>query len=195
MLIICPRLKALLATNVAVQLALVVLWSLSSSRRTIVSIAAAGICLVVAIVLNVLSYYEHTRTIRPSSTIEVYLLMSIAFDAVQVRSLWLQQDLAVASVLTTGLLVKVCLLLLETTGKRSFLTPPYTRLSTESTSGIFNRNLFYWLNGLFLLGSRAVLSLKDLPILNESLKSANLYEQSSDYVYSSTTLLNLCAVC
>ena len=161
------------------------LWSISSTQRTVASIPAASICLAVAIVLCVLSYYEHTRNARPSSTIETYLLISVAFDAVQVRSLWLQQDLIIATVLTAGLATKACLLCLESTGKKSLLNYPYSQLSAESTSGVFNRSLFYWLNPLFLLGSRSILTLKDLPSLTESLKSDKLYEQSSRYLRKS----------
>ena len=129
-------------------------------------------------ILSVLSYYEHTRTTNPSTTIETYLLLSVAFDAVQIRSLWLQQDMAIAVVLMAGLVTKTCLLCLESISKRSFLNHPYNQVSAESASGIFGRSFFYWLNGLLFLGSRSVLSLKDLPSINESLRSKNLYEQS-----------------
>ena len=114
---------------------------------------------------------------QPSTIVEVYLFFSIATDAVQVRTLWLQHATALAAVMSASLAIKVVILVLEARGKRRLLTAPYTELSPETTSGIFSRSTFYWLSDLFRLGFASIIDLKDLPKLDSRLLSKPLRKQ------------------
>jgi len=67
------------------------------------------------------------------------------------------------------LVSKFVLLLLESSEKRTYLNPEYQNLPLETTSGIINRSFLWWINGLFVQGSRRLLSLKDLLDLDEVL--------------------------
>ena len=166
-----------MVTNAAVQLASVVLWALSKERQTRASIASALMCFVDALILCVLSHLEHTRTVKPSTIVEVYIFFSGVFDAVQIRTLWLQGNTVLAAVMSAGLAVKIWILGLEMAGKRSFLAAPYTKVPPEMTSGVFSRCTFCWLNNLFKAGFYSNLSLQDLTPVDSRLSSVVLRNQ------------------
>ncbi len=162
----------------ALQLALLVLWTRSPGVSTRVSIAAAVLGLVDALVLLALSYIEHVRSIRPSTVLCVYLTFSTLFDAVQCRTLWLLQGAqTLAAVFSAMLAVKLAMLLLETQGKTKFLLASWQHLGPESKSGIIARAFFWWLNDLLMRGFRASLSLSGLYETDEELHSTKLFER------------------
>lgn len=126
--------------------------------------------------LCILSFVEHIKTIRPSSTIGAYLLLTLPFDAAQLRTRWMRgEDLTVSAVASTVLAVKLLVLISEAAEKRSLLYAAYADPSPEATSGLYSRGLFHWLNPLFLLGFKNVVNEDDLfavdnDLLSESLK-------------------------
>lgn len=159
----------------ALQLALLVLWIKHPYSRTRISIAAATLGLIVDIELVALSHLEHTRSIRPSSLLNVYLLLSIVLDLAQTRTLWLRHDqTSISAVFSAIIGIKLALLLLESQAKRSYLKPIYQQLSPEATSGIFSRSFFWWLNGLFLKSFRNLLTFNDLYVLDTELAAEKL---------------------
>ena len=116
-----------------------------------------------------LSYLEHFRTVRPSTIIETYIFFSIAMDAVQTRTLWLQQDTVLASVASASIAIKVAVLVLESIGKTKLLKGFRAELSPEVTSGVFSRSTFFWLSGLFRVAFASIITLDDLPALDTRL--------------------------
>lgn len=63
-----------------------------------------------------LSFYEHTRSVRPSSLLSTYLLLSTLMDTARARTLWtIHTKPVVPSILTCSLLIRCILLLLEST--------------------------------------------------------------------------------
>jgi ATP-binding cassette subfamily C (CFTR/MRP) protein 1 len=126
--------------------------------------------------LCILSYVEHTKTIRPSSIIGAYLLLTLPFDAALLRTRWLRgENLTVNGVASAVLAVKLLVLISEAAGKRRLLFTAYADPSPEATSGLYSRGLFHWLNPLFLLGLKNVVNEDDLfaadsDLLSESLK-------------------------
>ena len=163
--------------NAAFQLILLIMWTSPFRQRTRASIASASLSLAAAVALSALSHFEHSRTVRPSTMIEAYILLSGAFDVVQIRTLWLQLDKHIAAVYSTSLGVKILILVLEATEKRSFLSARYSTLSPEATSGIFSRSTFFWLNNLFKAGFRSSILLRDLPALDDDLLTDTLHDQ------------------
>jgi glucose-6-phosphate-specific signal transduction histidine kinase len=159
---------------IVLQLTLLPLWS-KTSLQTSASIPAAVFSLVVAFMLAVLSYYEHQRSVRPSTLLSIYLFFSVLFDAVQSRSLWLRNtDAPIAATFTAALAVKLIITILEGQEKRASLQGQGTKLSPETTISIYNRTVFWWLNRLFLAGYKSTLRLSDLYPLEPEMASAKL---------------------
>lgn len=159
---------------IALQLALLVLWSKESSLASSTSVAAATFTLVDAIALATLSPLEHQRSTRPSTLILVYLIFSVAFDSVQCRTLWLVRADVVASVYTAMLGIKTIAFALELKEKHSILLPPWNYLGPEMTASVVNRGLFWWLNDLLIRGFRATLSGNALYDTDAAIKSWRL---------------------
>jgi ATP-binding cassette subfamily C (CFTR/MRP) protein 1 len=145
------------------------------------AIAANTLGILDAIALCVLSFLEHRQSIRPSSLITLYLLPSVAFDAVQCRSLWLTsqgpKSIYLAIIFSISLAFKIGMLILEVIEKRSILISPWNLSSPESLSGTINRSVFWWLNALFVRGYKGVLELASLWPTDQSMDSERLLER------------------
>lgn len=128
--------------------------------------------------LTLLTHTEHTKSVRPSTIICIYLFVSSAFDAVQCRTLWLLNDSdGLAALFTAMLGVKLIMFIQEIQGKRNILRAAWQQLSPEATSGIFSRGLFWWVNGLMKKGYNTLLSVEGLYATDESLKSVWLLKK------------------
>lgn len=159
-----------------IQVALVVLWASPTARKTKASVANAALALVGSLALALLSFVEHQRTIRPSLITEFYLGLSLLFDSVRIRTLWLQRyNGTVAATTTASLVIKLILLWVEAVGKRRVLRPEWQRQSPEATSGLWGKLFFWWLNPLFLRGFARSLSMEDMLPLDKHLTSDYLY--------------------
>jgi ATP-binding cassette subfamily C (CFTR/MRP) protein 1 len=126
----------------------------------------------------VLSWFEHNRAIRPSTLLNLYLLFSLVFDAVQVRTLYLRHDdSTILGLFTASIGLKLVLLLLEAKSKRGYLKPPYNRFSPETTNGIFDYSFFWWLLPVLTTGFKKILTLDDLFTTDQELLSESLQNQ------------------
>ncbi|ORY71658.1 multidrug resistance-related protein [Pseudomassariella vexata] len=162
---------------IGLQLAVLVLTA-HSAVQTQVSIASATLSLASGLSLAVLSHLEHAKSIRPSFLINIYLIATVLLDIARVRTQWLLgEDGVVAGVLTASVAVKVGMLLLEAAEKRSLLLGLDRNFSIESTSGVFSRSSFWWLNSLLVSGFKKVLTMDDLPAIHEKLDSDRLAVQ------------------
>ena len=160
---------------VAVQLILLVLWSLDKATQTNVSVSAAAVNLVVALQFVAVSWIEDERSVGPSSLLNIYLLLTVLLDLAQVRTLWIKNHkVPIAAAFTSSIATKVALLFLEAHEKRSYLKKEYQDLPPESTSGIINRSLLWWINSLFRRGFRALIAFDDLYMLDKRLTTAGL---------------------
>ncbi|KAJ0346519.1 hypothetical protein COL154_008012 [Colletotrichum chrysophilum] len=166
----------------AIEVALLVSWinAHSGLYGTRASITAAILKLVDVFALGILSWLEHSYSPRPSTLLNVYLLVSLSFDAVQTRTLWLKANDEGTSVLlipaefTAALLIKSGLLVLEAIEKRSLLLPEWRHKTPEETAGVFSRSLLIWLRGILLKGRKTLLAPTDLDPLSEGLGTAHL---------------------
>jgi hypothetical protein len=86
-----------------------------------------------------------------------------------------QRD-SIAAILTAIVGLKLAMLVIESIEKRNILSSAYKNVSTESTSGLFNRALFCWLNPLLLKGYISVLSAENLFPITENLSSIEVVE-------------------
>lgn len=155
-------------------LALVVNFSRPELSKTRASIPAIALTLAGYLIIPILSYAEHVKTIQPSVILNGYLLLSLVFDSVHVRTLWLRYNGKISGDFTASIAVKAVILLLEAIEKRRILRPEFRVNSPEATSGVYNRSFFWWLNGLFRLGWRKTLYIPDLFSLDKHLNSKYL---------------------
>ncbi|KAJ4299242.1 hypothetical protein N0V90_004486 [Kalmusia sp. IMI 367209] len=138
---------------------------------------AGSDCFIGALVLGVLSYFEHLRCIQTSFLLNVYLLFTIIFDTARSRSYALDQRLnQISIVFTTRVGVKLFLAIFEARGKGSLLLPGYTDYPPEAASGVYNRSLFWWQNSLFRKGFKSTLSIDDLFQLDKHLRAEYLHQ-------------------
>lgn len=164
----------------AIQIALLVSWArpgVYHSYGTDASLAATALGLLDAFALAALSCLEHSHSARPSTLINLYLLVTLVFDAIQTRTLWLKwtsYDVLLPAEFTTSLIIKVGLLLLEAVEKRRFLPPEWQTKSPEDTAGIISRALLLWLHGILAKGRVILLSPLDLSPLRHRLETARL---------------------
>lgn len=159
-----------------IQLALLITWI--SRQATRATIPAAVLSFGASLAVTVLSWFEHSRAIRPSTLLNLYLLFSLIFDAVQVRTLYLRHDDAsILGLFTASIGLKAALLLLEAKSKRGYLKAPYNRFSQETTGGIFNHSFFWWLIPVLTTGFKKILTLDDLYTTDQELLSEHLQNQ------------------
>lgn len=121
----------------------------------------------------ILSNVEGTKSLRPSSILNIYLLGSSLFDIVQVRTFWLAgryrtslRHIAISS--SIALALKVILLVLEAIPKKLTHEPA----SPEEKSGVYSLRTFWWLNEILWLGSHRRLESNDLFAIDSGLKTA-----------------------
>ncbi|KAK7710055.1 hypothetical protein SLS63_013063 [Diaporthe eres] len=167
----------------ALQLALLALWASQPGalgRVRTASVAASCVSLAASLVFCALSYAEHTRSPRPSSILNAYLLVSVVLDGAILRTFWMS-DLAasVRAVFTASFALKACLLVLEAKEKAGLLVRGggQQRRNPESTSGLYSRGLLSWLNPLLLDGFRRLLKPADLYELDKSMRAAALNDK------------------
>lgn len=137
------------------------------------AIVAAAFAFVGATLICGLSFVEHSRSLRPSILLNVYLFFTVLFDAVLSRTLLLvATSPAFNRLFTAAIGIKITVLILEAQGKQIWASPDDRNTSPEETCGPFSIAAFYWLNQLLLRGSRKILMMEDLYPLDRSLVAA-----------------------
>lgn len=165
----------------AVQTALVIFWARPGTYGTPTSLAAAILSLVDAFGLAALSWLEHAYSPRPSALINLFLLLSVVFDAVQTRTLWLKESaLAIPALFSAALSIKIGLLTLEAVEKDRFLPGSWGQRSPEEKSGIYSQSILLWLRRILGEGRKRILYHRDLYALDESLDTSRLYQSFWD---------------
>lgn len=161
---------------IGVQTGLLICWA--NNRLTKAALPSAVLSFVAGIAILFLSRLEDSRAVRPSSLLSIYLLVSLAFDAVQTRTLYLKHvSSLILGLFTANVGIKLVLLLLENRSKRSYLKSPYNVYPPEATSGIVNRSFFWWITPVFATGFRKLLTLNDLFTTDPGLLSEPLLTQ------------------
>ena len=136
-----------------------------------------------------LSIIDHSRSPRPSVLLNVYLSVTLLLDAAQARTLFLSADgkieITYSSLFCAAIALKALILLLEAKQKTPWVHWDEKEHSPEETSGVFSIGVFFWLNKIFMLGYRKVLSVDDLYPLDKALDSRALHNHfSSEMDYS-----------
>lgn len=160
---------------IALQVVLLALWASSAAPSTKTTLATVSLTIAGFILFANLSYLEHTRSLRPSTLVTIYLGISILLDLARVRTLFfIPGSQSVAKVNLASFCVKLIIFALELTEKRRLLLPAWQDASPEAVGSVYNRVLFWWLNSLFMKGFRNLISINSLPALDtELLETAN----------------------
>jgi ATP-binding cassette subfamily C (CFTR/MRP) protein 1 len=131
-----------------------------------------------ALVLAVLSYFEHMRSVRPSFLLNMYLPFTVLFDTARSRSYSMNPDIdTIATVFTSRVAVKLLLAIMEARPKNYRLLPEFADLPPEATSGPYKRALFWWINALFKKGYSNTLAIDDLFHLDKHLQADYLHHK------------------
>lgn len=167
----------LLSAYATVQLTVLLTRATNSQVSTRASVAAAALDFLAACTLFLLSAFEHPRSIRPSTTICLYLFVTVLFDAARLRTFYrLPENAAqeVANLLSVAFTAKCAVLVSEAVEKRGILLHPWNELPPEATAGLYNRSLFWWLNPLLRIGYGNSLTVESLFNLDAGLSSRYL---------------------
>ncbi|GKT45639.1 ABC transporter atnG [Colletotrichum spaethianum] len=172
--------QAAIGTLAVLQIVLVALWAThrDAGRLRTVSIAASCASFAATVMFGGLSYIEHAKSLKPSSILNIYILVSLVLDVAILRTVWLSHlSVAISAVFSASFALKAAIVILEAQGKTRHLASGGRSYSPEETSGIYSRGLFWWLTPLLLTGFRRLLKPLDLFALDESMSAAVLNER------------------
>jgi ABC-type multidrug transport system fused ATPase/permease subunit len=113
--------------------------------------------------------FEHSKSLKPSTAICVFLSVSLLCDAVQIRTSFLSEETPFSAILIAIAAFKFLLLLLEGKNKQNLLPPETGSLSPEGTSSPIGKCFFWWLNELLRRGYTEQLEAGDLYPLDKQL--------------------------
>ncbi|KAL4906205.1 P-loop containing nucleoside triphosphate hydrolase protein [Aspergillus multicolor] len=132
------------------QVALIVVQGILKTSLTRATIALYCLNLVGFLVFLLVSHYEHTRTLRPSTLLLLYFLYSTTADALRARTLWSMPDdnTAVAAMFTVTCVCKFVLLIAER--GRKTVRPDTRKPSPDEEADIFSRAFLWWMLPLFI---------------------------------------------
>ncbi|ORY68183.1 ATPase-like protein [Pseudomassariella vexata] len=193
----CPRIVggtilqwlklAAITVYTALQLILLIYSTKLYSLRALF-VSSAAVNLVSAFCILVLSYLEHSRSPRSSILLSAFLILTALFDVAQTRSLWLasvgSSDLTFTRLVTSSGVLKFVLVLLESLHKSRWVQWDAKVHSPEEASGLLGLGAFTWLNRLFLVGYRKVISIEDLFPLDQTMATESLQLKLMDQVGS-----------
>lgn len=123
----------------------------------------------------VVSHLEHTRCRKPSFLLNVYIILTLLFDVVQTRTLWLAVSstnrATFARLFTASVSVKFPIFCLEAYEKTRWIAADGIEHSPEESSGFYSLATYFWLRRLFLRGYRKTLVLEDLFALDKAMSA------------------------
>lgn len=137
-----------------------------------------------------LSHLEHTRSLRPSSILCLFFGLTLPFDLARLRTLHHIPNNGLITVLFgISVVSKVVMLVLESKEKRHLLQKPFEESAVETTGGIINRLLFWWINDLLWKGSKTTLTVESLPVLADDIREASDPQQLEERWEKGNTLV------
>ncbi|KAH8201947.1 hypothetical protein TruAng_003860 [Truncatella angustata] len=148
--------------------------------RTQASLAADVIGTAGAIGVALLSWFDHQRSIRPSSLLAMYLMIATILGVARLRTLWsIPGATGAAIVFSLVLGLTLTALVLESTSKDQALRSPreYSGVGSEPFSGLWARIAYFWLLGTVRQGYHKILSVDDLPGMDPQLRSGVLHSK------------------
>ncbi|KAM7191633.1 putative ABC multidrug transporter [Naviculisporaceae sp. PSN 640] len=174
----------LIAVHASLQLSLIVLVIPSSLHVSSIFITSAVLNLASSLCVMLLSAVEHSKSPRPSILLSVYLGLTLLFDIVQSRTLFLSSSVtsetAYSGIYTSATGLKAAIILLEAHRKTKYVIWDRKEHSPEETSNLFSLAVFFWVNKLFMDGYSKILTVADPFPLDKSLSSEELHERFNE---------------
>ncbi|GAD93146.1 ABC transporter [Paecilomyces variotii No. 5] len=159
---------------IGLQVVLLTLWAQPHVAKTRATLATTALSLAASAPFMWLSYWEHMRSLRPSTLLTLYLGLSTLLDLARLRTLFFfDAGHKITSVFLAGYCVKVFILGLELIEKRKLLLDDWKASAPEATASVYRRALFLWLNRLFARSYRSILSLETLPKIDDDILAAS----------------------
>ncbi|KAI1777454.1 ABC multidrug transporter [Hypoxylon cercidicola] len=175
-----------LAAYASLELSLLLSVALRSLDVNDVDLVSCLLRLAAALCMIALSYFDHSRSPRPSIFLGAYLSLTLLFDIAQVRTYWLasstRPEMAFTAIFTASLAMKVVILLLEAQRKAKWVAWDSKDHSPEETSGIYSLGVYFWLNRLFLEGYHKVLEIPDLYPLDKNMAADHLSKRFTQHI-------------
>ncbi|CAG8962085.1 hypothetical protein HYFRA_00005128 [Hymenoscyphus fraxineus] len=172
-----------IAIYIILELSLLVLATTGPFQSKSMFVTASALKLTAAFFMVTLSFMDHNRSPRPSVILSSYLFLTLLLEVVQARTLFLSSDdrpqHTFATVFTTAVALKVVILLLEAQQKSKWVSWDKKEHSPEETSGIFSLGVYFWLNKMFLVGYRQIMTVEDLYPLDNSFDAKSLHDRFS----------------
>lgn len=164
-----------------IQLVQLILWTTTAKLHTEYgwAITASAISCLAALCLALMLSTGHRRSIQPSTLLSIYFFLTVFLDGIKARSYLLREGLDTVGATQVAItVVKFALLILEEIPKTSSLrnTRLRTFLGKEALSGFWSRVLFLWLNEIFIVGFRNILTVNDLGNLGPEFGTEKLVE-------------------
>lgn len=176
----CPLSQCLALSLVSAQVA-VLAFQVRDGSRTAWAVADAVFRLSAGVCVIPMSHFEHLRSLRPSSLLGCWLLLTVLLEAASVRTFWLVGDQNLAIALSVQLSIRLALLLMETRPKNNLLrSSTNEKWPREVLAGPFSRTIFQWLNCTLLKGYHGHLDLHNLPPIDDELLTTKLRTKFSD---------------
>ena len=176
-------LQGAITAYAGLELALLILVVVGSFNVTDILISASVLKLVSALLMITLSVVDHSRSPRPSVLLTIYLSLTLLLDATQARTLFLSSgdkpEFTYSSIFSAAITLKAGILLLEAKQKSAWVLWDEKEHSPEETSGIFSLGVYFWLNKMFRLGNRKLLTIEDLYPLDSAFDARSLYDEFS----------------
>lgn len=161
---------------IALQVAVLAMWSLPSTAKAKTSIAEGALGVVESFAILGLSYHEHTRASSQSLFLSFYLIISSILDVASIRTAWIRaHEPALTGLLTAAFVVRLALLVLEEAPKN--LIPSEKTQSRETRAGAISRSVFWWLNGFLTLGYKSILDVNHIGPIAPKFDSRDLRKQ------------------
>lgn len=161
----------------SLRLAILIL-AASAKYSTGLFAAASALDAVAALSMIVLSFFEHSRSPRPSPLLNSYLAAKILLDIAQSRSFWLasqsHNELAFGKLFVAATVLWAPVLVLEAIRKRRWVRWDASEHSPEETIGIYALTTCSWMFKLIRTGGRKILSTQDLYHLDHRMSAEAL---------------------
>ncbi|RAL01356.1 putative multidrug resistance protein [Aspergillus ibericus CBS 121593] len=142
-----------------------------------IAIAASAVAFTASLFVPLLSFIEHGRSVSPSATLNIYLLVALALGLI--RLAWIHVVLHdVSSPWNVAIpAVAFALLILEAHDKRSLLREPWQNVSLEETTSVLSKAFLWWILPLLRKGNQQILILDDLFSMHSELSSQSLRDR------------------
>jgi ATP-binding cassette subfamily C (CFTR/MRP) protein 1 len=150
--------------------------AVASASQFDIGVLSAITSFIACIGLCPLLILGHTRSIRPSDLVVIYVLSTLACDSAELGITVYENaasriSLPVVLPAMMNICVKLVLLVAESRGKESILRQPRLKWSPEQLAGILNRTFFWWINSILAQGRRDILTEDNLPPIDHKLSS------------------------